>query len=512
MPDPGREAAELPLCRNNNSLQQYSEQLQQQQQQQQQQHEPLRSYCSLTSPYPHHLEDDCSSASSAQADIATNLAPASSVVGTSPVSLRGADLLLDKLHALLQCLFSIGALQQLAVPSLAALEANLQQRVCSNFIPYLSPPLAAAAASAAAAETAAATTPLAAPEAAAAAAAAAPHQLSSSNSSPTVTTRSPSAAAAAAAGLPQSAAEKVACSGLSSECEGSSTAAEQQQQEELAALDKQQTRKYSTIGAYEEEAAANTTGEEAAAAAEGATAAPTTAAAAPSEAPLGLLSSSSSSSSSSSWTHALEWPVDEGLAAACFTPLLLVKAFKRLDKIYNFSKRQFAAPSRNECRVLLNLAQVLASRGQLKLLTLDGDETLYPDGGQLQQEEMAQSIAQLLQRGVNVAVVTGAGYGYEAPLYAQRLGCLFRVFQKSNLLPAAAKRFFLMGGESNYLLSLSGSYKLEPVPESQWRGYRPFISAAACKQLMDLAEKSLFKAAKELNLKGTLIRKQRAVG
>ena len=45
-----------------------------------------------------------------------------------------------------------------------------------------------------------------------------------------------------------------------------------------------------------------------------------------------------------------------------------------------------------------------------------------------------------------------AGYGYEAEKYAARLGILFDIFAEEELPPKAAKRFFIMGGESNYLL------------------------------------------------------------
>ncbi|OEH80160.1 imp-specific 5 -nucleotidase 1 [Cyclospora cayetanensis] len=195
-----------------------------------------------------------------------------------------------------------------------------------------------------------------------------------------------------------------------------------------------------------------------------------------------------------------------------FTPLMLVRAFKRLDAVYRLSSRSFAPPSRNECRNLLNLAQIFASRQRLRLLTLDGDETLYPNGENFCHEEMGRNIAQLLRKGVAVAVVTGAGYGYEAEKYAVRLGILLTIFAQERLPPKATRRFFLMGGESNYLLRLSSSLKLEPVPEELWRGYRPPIEAADCERLLDVSERSLVLLSKDLGLEGNVIRKQRAVG
>lgn len=93
-----------------------------------------------------------------------------------------------------------------------------------------------------------------------------------------------------------------------------------------------------------------------------------------------------------------------------------------------------------------------ASRAQLRLLTLDGDGTLYEDGKNFSSPVLGRAIAALLRRGLYVAVVTAAGYGYDAKKYMRRLGCLPEIFAQENLEADAARRFFLMGGESNYLL------------------------------------------------------------
>ncbi|KAL8269489.1 hypothetical protein Esti_006585 [Eimeria stiedai] len=561
-----------------------------------------------------------------EADAVLLKAAVPSLLGTSPVSLCGADLLLQQLHSLLQCLFSMGALQRLAIPCLEALEERIQARVCSTFLPYLSPPNS---------------------DAAAAAGLQLSRRSGSSSGSPRAFAKTPSpdaASAASAASTTQQGAEEeespasTSAAALSA-LDGRAEAENQQLLQQLKAEDRQQTRTYSVLEAFEDTggaaspeaaaaataaappaptpAAAEATQQTPAAAAAGARQGPEQrslggesedavalaaaataagaatllaggravgeggglegAAAAAVERPcarasgplfrpplppsLGLLRQGSTG------LEALGLGFWEGRAEAqgdsCFTPLKLVEAFNRLDGVYRLSARHFLPPSKNECRNILNLAQagpflslllssalcfspsrplclsfsldlmalnpqnppsscrvclffawfsVLALRDSLCLLTLDGDETLYPDGENFTHAEMGRDICKLLNKGVAVAVVTGAGYGYESAKYAERLGTLFDVFHQQQLSPKAAGRFFVMGGESNYLLRLSPSLQLEPVPEELWRHFRPPVSAAAYERLLNVAERSLVCLSHELGLDCYLIRKQRAVG
>ena len=68
-----------------------------------------------------------------------------------------------------------------------------------------------------------------------------------------------------------------------------------------------------------------------------------------------------------------------------FTPLFLRDAFLYQDERRYISSRRFVAPSFNDVRIILNTAQVLAlvRQGPLKLVTFDGDVTLYDDGDSL---------------------------------------------------------------------------------------------------------------------------------
>ncbi|KAH8092728.1 hypothetical protein JL720_4887 [Aureococcus anophagefferens] len=83
----------------------------------------------------------------------------------------------------------------------------------------------------------------------------------------------------------------------------------------------------------------------------------------------------------------------------------------------------------------------------------DGDCTLY-SGGKNSTTPLAGQIERLLAAGVTVALVTAAGYGYEADKYEKRLEGLLRVFDDLAVPADALRRFYVCGGECNYLLQL----------------------------------------------------------
>ena len=83
-------------------------------------------------------------------------------------------------------------------------------------------------------------------------------------------------------------------------------------------------------------------------------------------------------------------------------------------------------------------------------------------------------------------------------------------------------RFYLFGGECNYLLRLNGSYHLQPVPEQGAGGWHTSSrhmwdspvnwQESAITSLLDLAEESINACAAELSLKARVLRKKRAIG
>lgn len=133
------------------------------------------------------------------------------------------------------------------------------------------------------------------------------------------------------------------------------------------------------------------------------------------------------------------------------TRLPLRQAFHAYNEKHRLTKRKHIQISFNEIRHILNLAQVIAMRypegsterratfnekerlveqletdddiveqaikaGQLKgprMVTFDGDQTLYTDGANFDSNpKLANYMYLLLRHGVSVAVVTAAGYEY----------------------------------------------------------------------------------------------------
>lgn len=93
-----------------------------------------------------------------------------------------------------------------------------------------------------------------------------------------------------------------------------------------------------------------------------------------------------------------------------------------------------------------------------KLITFDGDQTLYSDGANFESNpKLANYLYLLLKHGVTVAVVTAAGYEYETAKYELRLSGLLAYFRYMNLSEEDCERFYLFGGECNYLLQVSAS-------------------------------------------------------
>jgi IMP and pyridine-specific 5'-nucleotidase len=100
------------------------------------------------------------------------------------------------------------------------------------------------------------------------------------------------------------------------------------------------------------------------------------------------------------------------------------------------------------------------------LISFDGDQTLYSDGQNFEKNpKLAFYLYQLLRHGVNVAVVTAAGYEYQVEKYEYRLSGLLQYFKARGLTQEECNRFYLFGGECNFLLQLSGDFRLHPVKE-----------------------------------------------
>lgn len=205
------------------------------------------------------------------------------------------------------------------------------------------------------------------------------------------------------------------------------------------------------------------------------------------------------------------------------TPLPMSAAFTLYDLKYSISKRRFVAPTFNEIRHILNLSQVMAIGPKLQLITFDGDQTLYTDGGNFEDnEDLAVGIISLMCHGIKVAVVTAAGYGLDGTKYAKRLRGLLDRFVLEGLTKEQVENFFVFGGECNYLLQctlqardVNGTSDMEavilPVPTEAWQaaslmGPKPTEwPAEDIKVLLDVAETSMRDTVQELRLRAKVI-------
>lgn len=158
-----------------------------------------------------------------------------------------------------------------------------------------------------------------------------------------------------------------------------------------------------------------------------------------------------------------------------------------------------------------------------KMITFDGDQTLYSDGANFESNpKLANYLYLLLRHGVTVAVVTAAGYEYEVAKYELRLSGLLAFFKERDLPEEDCARFYLFGGECNYLMNLGNDYKLHAVKEFGPGGWLTSTKYQlespvnwdddSVKVLLDAAESTFRSSMDEQKLRARVIRKKRAVG
>ncbi|KAG0567738.1 hypothetical protein KC19_7G156900 [Ceratodon purpureus] len=196
------------------------------------------------------------------------------------------------------------------------------------------------------------------------------------------------------------------------------------------------------------------------------------------------------------------------------TPLPLVRALHEYDEFASLSRRKFVPPNFAEVRHVLNIAQVHAIAEKLQLITFDADGTIYADGHHIRGDnKMIGHIVKLMRQGINVAIVTAAGYPGNAEKFEGRLAGLLEAFESLQLPPHVTRLFHVMGGECNYLLRVNSDYKLEFVPDELWKSADMLAwHEHDVTKLLDDAERSLKSAAARLRVPIEIIRKPRAVG
>lgn len=206
-----------------------------------------------------------------------------------------------------------------------------------------------------------------------------------------------------------------------------------------------------------------------------------------------------------------------------FTNLPLERAFYVQDQKRAISKRRMVAPSFNDVRMILNTAQIMAlsepDDTRVKLMTFDGDVTLYDDGCSLQPGDlMASRLLEILKRGIYVGIVTAAGYPEPSgQMYYVRLkGLIDAILNCPDLTTEAKSHLLIMGGECNYMFQLDGEAGcLKFIEKPLWAtdvmlNWRE----EDCEEMMDLSEHMLRQLIRRLDLEHTaeIVRKERSVG
>ena len=208
------------------------------------------------------------------------------------------------------------------------------------------------------------------------------------------------------------------------------------------------------------------------------------------------------------------------------TPLALGEAFSVYDAKYHVTARTHVPPSEDEVRHILNLAQTFSSSSGLKFISFDGDETLYADGRNFAQSDaskLARYIEKLLLCGIAVALVTAAGYKGAPEKYEVRLDGLLQYFRTQRTPADALARFFVVGGECNYLFECERvdgevaaadgrcEVRLRQGP-ADWCEAHAAWADSEITRVLNVAESSLRATATDLALRCRVIRKDRAVG
>jgi IMP and pyridine-specific 5'-nucleotidase len=165
---------------------------------------------------------------------------------------------------------------------------------------------------------------------------------------------------------------------------------------------------------------------------------------------------------------------------------------------------------------LLALTNSASPNTKLKLITFDGDVTLYPDGSTLLPENpVIPYLLDLLSQGIHIGIVTAAGYpDRNGAEYTRRLTGLLTAVANSSLTPQQKDHLAILGGECNYLFRYNGTTdQLEWVDESVWKlDVMESWETKDIETLLDIAQEALHGVAQSMRMKVQIIRKPRAVG
>ncbi|KAA8499204.1 IMP-specific 5'-nucleotidase 1 [Porphyridium purpureum] len=201
-----------------------------------------------------------------------------------------------------------------------------------------------------------------------------------------------------------------------------------------------------------------------------------------------------------------------------FTELDMRSALLEYNAAYGFAERSRVAPSFNDVRLVLNIAQLQAITPALRLMTFDGDCTLYEDGANFDRSDpLVGQMIQLLRFGIKVALVTAAGYPSAPEKYTERLAGLQQaMLDAPDLTDDQCRSLYVLGGECSYLFQFTGKAdgcRLRELAREEFMTSEMLQwSDADIKALMDAAHACISSFVQRLNINATIIRKPRSVG
>lgn len=195
----------------------------------------------------------------------------------------------------------------------------------------------------------------------------------------------------------------------------------------------------------------------------------------------------------------------------------LREAFIELNKQKKWCLRKYSYATFHEARQLVNRSYALAAANSVKLITFDGDDTLYHAGHNFTEEKIAERIAALINRDIFVAIVSAVNYGSNEAFYETRISNLINVInEKTSFNTFLRSNFMFIAGQAAEFFRLDESGKLKHVQSID-------ISMAYCeksyngnaddwKDLLNTAAEELQLAIEEFGLKAKIIKKKRSVG
>ena len=158
----------------------------------------------------------------------------------------------------------------------------------------------------------------------------------------------------------------------------------------------------------------------------------------------------------------------------------------------------------------------LVDGGPLQLVTFDGDLTLYDDGESLTEKNpVIPRLLRLLSQGINVGIVTAAGYTDASKYYGRLYGLLEAVKAAVVKQELQNPTLVVLGGESNYLFTfdVQSQWLLKYIPRQHWilEDMKQWTESNI-QTLLDVAEEALRDCIANMALSAEIIRKERAVG